>query len=123
MIDIGRALKAAISTGKVEFGVDQTEKAVKAGKAQLVIVSRNCPSSTLTAGDLGVKVHVYEGNNMELGALCGKPFSVSALAVIDKGTLDALNCGDFEVVENLIMKMEYPLISLHLRLAGFPSFH
>lgn len=29
-------------------------------------------------------------------------------AVIDKGTLDALNCGDFEVVEKLIMQMEYP---------------
>ena len=86
MIDIGKALKSAISTGVVEFGVDQTEKAVKAGKAQLVIVSRNCPSKALTAGDIGVKVHVYEGNNMELGALCGKPFSVSALAVIDKGT-------------------------------------
>ena len=28
-------------------------------------------------------------------------------AVIDKGTLDALNCGDFEVVEKLIMQMEY----------------
>ena len=35
-------------------------------------------------------------------------------AVIDKGTFDALNCGDFEVVENLIMKMEYPLTSRHL---------
>ena len=30
-VDISKALKAAISTGKVEFGVDQTEKAVKAG--------------------------------------------------------------------------------------------
>ena len=45
MIDIGKALKSAIATGKVEFGVDQTEKAVKAGKAQLVIVARNCPST------------------------------------------------------------------------------
>ena len=92
MIDIGKALKSAISTGVVEFGVDecQPEKAVKAGKAQLVIVSRNCPSKALTAGDIGVKVHVYEGNNMELGALCGKPFSVSALAVIDKGTSNIL---------------------------------
>ena len=43
-------------------------------------------------------------------------------AVIDKGTLDALNCGDFEVVENLIMKMEYPLRSRHLRV-GLPSLH
>lgn len=90
MIDISKALKSAINTGVVEFGVDQTEKAVKAGKAQMVIVSKNCPSEKLTAENIGVKVHVYEGNNMELGALCGKPFSVSALAIIDKGTSNIL---------------------------------
>jgi len=88
-IDISRALKAAITTGRVEFGVDQTEKAIKTGTAQMIILSRNCPSKLLT-GDVDVKVHVYEGNNMELGALCGKPFSVSALAVIDKGTSNIL---------------------------------
>ncbi|MGI5965074.1 MAG: 50S ribosomal protein L30e [Candidatus Methanomethylophilaceae archaeon] len=88
-IDISRALKAAIVTGKVEFGVDQTEKAIKTGKAQMVILARNCPSETLRK-ESKVKVHVYEGNNMELGALCGKPFSVSALAVIDKGTSNIL---------------------------------
>ena len=89
MIDISKALKAAITTGHVEFGVDQTEKAVKAGQAQMVILAENSPSEMLK-GDIGVKVHVYEGNNMELGALCGKPFSVSALAVIDKGTSNIL---------------------------------
>ncbi len=88
-IDISRALKAAITTGKVEFGVDQTLKAVKGGKAQMVVLARNCPCKDLT-GDLDVKVHVYDGNNMELGALCGKPFSVSALVIIDKGTSNIL---------------------------------
>ena len=88
-IDIGTALKSAISTGKVEFGVDQTTKAVKDGKAQMVILARNCPSAELK-GDIGVKVHVYDGNNMELGALCGKPFSVSALVIIDKGSSNIL---------------------------------
>ncbi|MCQ2085808.1 MAG: 50S ribosomal protein L30e [archaeon] len=90
MIDIGKALKAAITTGHVEFGVDQTERAVKSGKALMVIISKNCPSEKLTSGDVGVKIHVYDGNNMELGALCGKPFSVSALAVISKGTSNIL---------------------------------
>ena len=89
MIDIGRALKSAITTGQVEFGVGQTEKAVKSGKAQMVVLARNCPSDFLK-GDVKVKVHIYEGNNMELGALCGKPFSVSALAVIDKGSSNIL---------------------------------
>ncbi len=88
-VDITRALKAAITTGKVEFGVDQTEKAIKSGKAQMIILARNCPSEKLTS-EQNVKVHVYSGNNMELGALCGKPFSVSALAVIDKGTSNIL---------------------------------
>ena len=88
-IDMSRALKAAITTGKVEFGVDQTLKAVKGGKAQMVVLARNCPCKDLT-GDLDVKVHVYDGNNMELGALCGKPFSVSALVIIDKGTSNIL---------------------------------
>ncbi|MDR2866124.1 MAG: 50S ribosomal protein L30e [Methanomassiliicoccaceae archaeon] len=89
MIDISRALKSAISTGQVEFGIGQTEKAVKSGKAQMVILARNCQSDFLK-GDVKVKVHIYEGNNMELGALCGKPFSVSALAVIDKGSSNIL---------------------------------
>ncbi len=88
-IDISRALKTAITTGKVEFGVDQTLKAVKGGKAQMVVLARNCPCEDLI-GDLDVKVHVYDGNNMELGALCGKPFSVSALVIIDKGTSNIL---------------------------------
>jgi large subunit ribosomal protein L30e len=39
----------------------------------------------------GVKTHRYEGTNMELGALCGKPFSVSALAVIEKGSSNILS--------------------------------
>lgn len=88
-IDISRALKAAITTGKVEFGVDQTEKAVKEGRAQMIILADNCPSEALKE-KIDVKTHVYGGNNMELGALCGKPFSVSALAVIDKGTSNIL---------------------------------
>lgn len=89
VIDISKALKAAITTGKVEFGADQTEKALKAGKAQMIVLARNCPSETLKT-QTDVKVHIYEGNNMELGALCGKPFSVAALAVIDKGTSNIL---------------------------------
>ena len=88
-VDISKALKAAISTGKVEFGVDQTEKAVKAGKAQMIVLSSNCPSASLV-NNKDVKIHIYSGNNMELGALCGKPFSVSALAIIDKGTSNIL---------------------------------
>ncbi|MCQ2079928.1 MAG: 50S ribosomal protein L30e [archaeon] len=89
-VDFSKALKAAINTGDVVFGVDQAQKAVANGKAQMVIVSENCPCAELAACK-DVKVRVYDGNNMELGALCGKPFSVSALAIIDKGTSTILD--------------------------------
>ena len=75
---------SAVRARRAEMNVPPSKK------AQMIIVSKNCPSEMLTAADVGVKVHVYEGNNMELGALCGKPFSVSALAVIDKGTSNIL---------------------------------
>ncbi len=73
----------------MEFGTAQTEKAVRNGKAQLVVVSENCPSTFLTQNK-DVKVRVYKGNNIELGAVCGVPYSVAALAVIDKGTSNIL---------------------------------
>ena len=50
-VDISKALKAAIATGKVEFGVDQTEKAVKAGKAQMIVLADNCPSEFLVSNN------------------------------------------------------------------------
>jgi large subunit ribosomal protein L30e len=55
----------------------------------MIVLSANCPSAELV-NNKDVKIHIYSGNNMELGALCGKPFSVSALAIIDKGTSNIL---------------------------------
>lgn len=92
MVDVGRALKVAESTGEIVFGVKETKKAVEEGEAQMVILSRNCPSKFLRS-DHGVKMHEFKGTNMELGALCGKPFSVSALAIVDKGSSNILSLG------------------------------
>ncbi|QLH74809.1 MAG: 50S ribosomal protein L30e [Methanomassiliicoccales archaeon] len=91
MIDLGRELKSAASTGKVVFGVQQAIKAVKSGDAKMVIISSNCPNEFLKSKSHKVPVHVFEGSNMELGALAGKPHSVSALAVIDKGASNILS--------------------------------
>lgn len=89
MVDIGRALKTAATTGKVVFGVQQTERAVKSGEAKMVVISANCPSEFLRTTS-AVPVRTFEGTNMELGALAGKPFSVSAVAIIDKGASNIL---------------------------------
>ena len=93
MIDLGRALKSAMTTGKVVFGVQQSEKMIKSREAKLIIVARNCPSDYLVSKGHDVPVYRFEGTNMELGALCGKPFSVSSIAVIDKGASNILSLG------------------------------
>lgn len=48
-----------------------------------------------------VEYKVVDATNME--------YKHAFDVIIDKGTLDALHCGGFEVVEKLVMSMEYPL--------------
>jgi large subunit ribosomal protein L30e len=89
--DISRSLKAAVATGKVKFGLSETKKAMSTGAAKLVVVSENCPDDELRSGETKVKVVVYPGDNLELGAACGKPFAVSSLVILDQGSSDILS--------------------------------
>lgn len=90
MIDEARAVKLAVDTGKVVLGTKQARKAVDKRLARLLVVALNCPDTDLR-DSARVKVHVFPGTNAELGAACGKPFSVSALAVIDPGESNILS--------------------------------
>jgi len=86
-VDIERSIKMALETGKVLYGQNQAERACKEGKAKLVIKARNAPGNP----DLGsVEVKAFEGSGMELGSVCGKPFSVAYLTVLEPGRSDIL---------------------------------
>lgn len=90
MIDVPRALRIATETGDVRFGVNQVRKAVKARAAKMIVVASNCPADALTGlGD--VKQFSFPGTNAELGAACGVPFSVAALAVVAPGESNILS--------------------------------
>jgi len=88
MIDVARALKAAVDTGEVRFGIRTVRQAARTGKARLVVVASNCPDDM---SDVTAKVYKFPGTNAELGAACGKPFSVAALAVLDPGDSNILS--------------------------------
>ncbi|MDO8339504.1 MAG: 50S ribosomal protein L30e [Candidatus Burarchaeum sp.] len=95
-MDIDKVLRTAVESGKVEFGTRSCARA--AGKAKMVLVSSNCPADsrkTLEAqcAKAGVPIQAYKGTSMELGAVCGKPFPVSVLAVLDAGTSNILEMG------------------------------
>jgi len=91
MIDIARALKTAATTGDVRFGLTETKKCIEKGEAKLVVVSSNCPEKSLAESGSSPKVLVFDGTTVELGSACGKPFPISALAIISPGESNILS--------------------------------
>ncbi|HLN51506.1 MAG: 50S ribosomal protein L30e [Thermoplasmata archaeon] len=87
-MDLAHALKVALETGKVKIGLTETMDAAKAKKAKLLIVARSCPDVKLrTERALGkIPVYHFEGTAVELGQACGRPFPISAMAILDPGS-------------------------------------
>ena len=87
-MDLAHALKVALETGTVKIGVTETLATAQAKKAKLVIVSRTCPEPGLTREKaIGrVPIYHYDGTAVELGQACGRPFPISALAIVDPGS-------------------------------------
>jgi large subunit ribosomal protein L30e len=86
-MDITRELKTLVSTGKVFFGFNQAIKAIEDKKAKLIILASNCKKENLQEIKEmpNVKTFNFDGTNVELGAACGKPFSISVLTVVEEG--------------------------------------
>ena len=83
-MDMDRALKIAMRTGKVLIGTRETIKSVRNGSAKVVVVSSNCPPWLMDELE-GVSVKEYKGFNTEMGPACGKPFPVSVATIVDPG--------------------------------------
>ena len=95
MIDINKAIATTVRTGKVLYGASDAIKSAKMGKAKLLIIAANCSASIREEIEYhcklsGIPVTSYSGTNMDLGAVCGKPFSVSALTIKESGDSDIL---------------------------------
>ena len=90
-MDINKALRTAIETGTVHVGTKESFKAANAGTAKLITISSNCPEETADkVKESKTPVHSFSGNNSVLGAACGKPFPVAAVAIVDGGKSDVL---------------------------------
>ncbi|MBI4406794.1 50S ribosomal protein L30e [Candidatus Micrarchaeota archaeon] len=94
-MDINASIRMAVDTGKTILGSEKTRKVALLGEAKLIVVARNCPlvvKQDIQHYALLSKTPVIEfkGTSIELGVVCGKPFPVSALSVIDAGNSDIL---------------------------------
>jgi len=95
MIDINKAIATAVKTGKVLFGANSAVQSAKTGKAKLIILAANCPKNI--RGDIEyycklskVPSITYKGSSIDLAAVCGKPFLVSALSIREPGDSEIL---------------------------------
>ncbi len=84
MMDLNRALRTVTRTGKVMFGADQAKRAIESKEAKLIVLAENCPDEFLREQTTVPSMN-FKGTNVEMGAACGKPFSISALTVLDAG--------------------------------------
>jgi len=93
--DVSREIRRAVDTGKVAFGFKQSEKTLLSGKPELIVFCKNIQKPVKErlqeyATIAGVQCFVFEGNGLELGAVCGKPFVVSVLSILDLGKSNVL---------------------------------
>lgn len=70
------------------IGYRKTLKCLLRGEAKLIIIANNIPKELLKnieeiAKNLNVKIEFYQGSSLDLGILCGKPFPISTLAIVD----------------------------------------
>ncbi len=94
-VDAPREIRRAVDTGKVGFGARESEKSLKNGSAKLIIIAKNAPRLSMeklvSFAENGKTPHfVFEGNGIELGSVCGKPFAISAMVIEDAGKSRAL---------------------------------
>lgn len=85
-----------MDTGKVILGNREVMRSMSDSSALAIIVASKGKKSIIEdishlCSVSGVKLLKFSGNSLELGALCGKPHSVNALAIIEAGSSNILN--------------------------------
>ena len=92
-MDVETAIKRIIKTGKVAYGERDVLRSLSGDRVKLVIISKNMPREAMDrmrqyTGISETPLFTFKGSSLELGEVCGKPFLVSALAVLDQGDVN-----------------------------------
>lgn len=88
--DANKEIRRAVDTGKVAFGLKECKKKLLNGQGEMLIVSKNMPQNDKetikqVAKVEGKKYYEYADTGLVLGSVCGKPFVVSAMLILDAG--------------------------------------
>lgn len=94
--DIAKEVRRAVDTGKVFYGAKEANKKILKDNVKIIILSSNIDSEAkdyIKNNAKLKKIPLYEADlpAVELGSLCGKPFSANALAIADLGDSNLLS--------------------------------
>lgn len=92
-MNLQRQLRLALESGEVAIGFRESMKAVRAGKAKLLIVASNHPKAVeeLLKESSGIPIYRFKDNNVELGVLCGRRHPISILTIKKPGESEILS--------------------------------
>ena len=85
----------AVKTGKVGFGSKDALVASGFARAKMIILAKNIREAERdeilhNAGQSEIPVYIFPGSSLDLGAVCEKPFPVSAMVVREPGDSEVL---------------------------------
>lgn len=98
-MDIERGIRVAVDTGKVILGSNKSLQAIKLGNGELAVIAENAPKDVKADVEAYAKlsempVYTFEGSSVELGSICGKPFTVTVLVVQEPGDSNILELNE-----------------------------
>lgn len=86
MSDLTKLIQQSVKENKIIFGYKQTIKAIKVKKPELIVFANNFPKEKRESIEHNAKmakvaIKEFDKDSVNLGLICGKPFSVGILAI------------------------------------------
>ncbi len=97
-MDLNEELDKLDKTGEYVIGSNETLELTQSGESKLTVLSTTCPPDVEkevreSADKNDVSLYYFDGGSEDLGLALGKPFLVSAMAIIDSGDSSILELG------------------------------
>ncbi len=95
MSDLNNDLRLVIDTGKYTLGNREVVRSINDSTAKAIILASKGKKDIIDdiihiCKVAQLRVILYNGNSFELGALCGKPYAVNAVAINEPGNSNIL---------------------------------
>jgi large subunit ribosomal protein L30e len=95
MADLATDIRLAVDSGTTALGMNSVIDSIKNNSAKLVVIATNAKKELRQdimhiAKLAAISVINFEGTPVDLGAVCGKSFSVAVVSIIEPGNSSIL---------------------------------